>query len=312
MAPDADGPAVELVALLASAGGLEALSTVLRDLPTDLPVGIVVQQHLGSRDSVLPTILRRQAARRVSWAQDGQALAPGQVVVGPPGTYLELTPDGRCRLRNMEARGERRFDVLLASIASSYGPRSVGVVLSGSGRDGAGGTVAMKQAGAIVIAESPETARYPSMPIAAARAGADLVIPVHEIGRALAGIVEGAPLPKPQQQEAGWAAMSLGPFGQFPANRAGGNTATADVEATNSAPARAELARLRAAEVRQRRQDLSTGFGATAQTVATARRRAEESRRRAQLAHQAAEEAAARGGAERQAPTARATSSQRP
>lgn len=197
VASEAHRPVVELVVLLASAGGLAALSTVLADLPADFPAAIVVQQHLGDHDSVLPTILRHQTARRVSWAQDGQDLAPGQAVVCPPGMDLELTPHGRCHLRVMEGVGVRRFDVLLRSVARSYGPRSAVAVLSGSGEDGAAGAAAMKRAGAIVIAESPDTALYSSMPVAAARAGADLVLPIHRIGLALAGIVTGAPLPEP-------------------------------------------------------------------------------------------------------------------
>jgi chemotaxis response regulator CheB len=137
-------PAVELVVLLASAGGLDALSIVLRDLATEFPAAEVVEQHLAGLSSVLPTILGRQTPHRVSWGQDGQAVVPGEVVVGPPGIHLELTPDCRCRLRETEALGERRFDVLLASVARSWGARS-----------------------------------------------ADLVLPIHEIGRVLAEIVAG-------------------------------------------------------------------------------------------------------------------------
>jgi two-component system, chemotaxis family, protein-glutamate methylesterase/glutaminase len=280
--------AVELVVLLASAGGLAALSTVLSDLPDDFPAAIVVQQHLADRDSVLPAILRRQTAQRVSWARDGQALGPGQAVICPPGMSLVLTLDGRCRLHTMRDPGARRFDVLLRSVAESYGPRSVAAVLSGSGQDGAAGTAAMKRAGAIVIAESPDTAQYSSMPVAAARAGADIMLPIQRIGRVLVDVVEGAPLPHegrgvcwaPPAEEAG-ATAPPAPRGHEPENTAAG---------------RAELAGLRAAELGRRRKDLSTGIGASAQSVAMARRRAAESRRRAQLAHQAAEEAAARWG----------------
>ncbi|OBH00360.1 MULTISPECIES: chemotaxis protein CheB [unclassified Mycobacterium] len=281
-------PPVELVVLLASAGGLDALSIVLHDLPAEFPAAVVVQQHLGGLSSVLPTILGRQTAHRVSWAQDGQPVVPGQVVVCPPGMHLELTHDGRCRLRGVAALVERRFDLLLASVAKSYGARSVAVVLSGSGHDGATGTVAMRRAGAIVIAQSQETAQYPSMPLAAMRAGADLVLPVHEIGHALAEIVAGA-APRPSAQR--------------PPETHGDQPSAAEAEpaadgrtAPNSAAARAELARQRAAELKRRRQDLSEGIGATAQTVAVAQRRANESLRRAQLAHQAASEAAARWG----------------
>ena len=295
MATDVHRPAVELVVLLASAGGLDPLSTVLRDLPTEFPAAIVVQQHLGGHTSVLPEILGRQSARWVSWAQDGRAVAPGQVTVCPPGIQLELTPDGCCHLRQMEALGERRFDVLLASVASSYGARSVAVMLSGSGRDGAAGTVAMKRAGAIVIAQSPDTAEYRSMPIAAARAGADLVLPIDEIGRVLADIVEGAPLPKPPSRETDRAAMTLGPLADdTTAARRAGLTQLPPNHAMSSAAARAEIARLRAAELQRRREDLAAGLGVTAQTVATAQLKARESLRRAEQAHQAAEQAARR------------------
>ena len=298
MASGARRPVVELVVLLASAGGLEALSTVLGDLATKFPAAIVVQQHLGNHGSVLPVILRRQTAQRVSWAHDRQALWPGEVVACPPGMQLELRPGGRCHLRKMEDHGVRRFDVLLRSVAKAYGPRSVGVVLSGSGLDGAAGTAEMKRAGAIVIAESPDTARFSSMPMAAARAGADLVLPVQEIGRALAGIVEGAPLPERQPCDGSGALRepSVQDNGAAAIPAPGPSEFWCD-EFVNNATGRAELARVRAAELGRRREDLSAGSGATtAQTLATARRRAAESRRRAQLAHQAAQEAAARWG----------------
>jgi len=305
MTTDTRRPAVELVVLLASAGGLEALSIVLHALPTEFSAAVVVQQHLGGLSSVLPTILGRQTSHRVTWAQDGQAVLPGQVVVCPPGKHLELMPDGHCRLREMEALGERRFDVLLASVAKSYGARSVAVVLSGSGQDGAVGTVAMKRAGAIIIAQSPDTALYSSLPLAAARAGADLVLPIYEIGHVLADIVAGGPLPKPRPLDKARAtplrssAQCLVGSNGDDATAAEGESMDTDLSskrAPNSAATRAEMARLRAAELRRRRHDLSEGFSATAQTVAIAQRRAQESVRRAQLAHQAAEQAAVRWG----------------
>lgn len=288
MTDDSRGRRVELVVLLASAGGLDALSIVLRDLPAEFPAAVVVHQHLGGLSSVLPTILGRQTPHRVSWLRDGQAVVAGEVAVCPPGVHLELTPDGRCRLHERATRVERRFDVLLASLAKSYGARGVAVVLSGSGQDGAVGTVAMKRAGATVIAQSPDTAEYPSMPIAAIRAGADPVLPIHEIGRALAQIVAGgapvtsAPRPIEGNGDQPSAAQEESPM--------------RPARTTNSAATRAELAKQRAAELKRRREDLSEGFGATARTVALARRRAQESLRRAQLAHQAASEAAARWG----------------
>ncbi|ORW73270.1 chemotaxis protein CheB [Mycobacterium saskatchewanense] len=299
MAPDTRGPAVTLVALLASAGGLDAVSTVLRDLPAEFPAAIIVQQHLGNPASALPAILGRQTAHRVGWAQEHQAVTPGVVLVCPPGKYLEVTPDGHCHLGTLDRARERRFDIFLRSMADAYGPRGVGVVLSGSGRDGAAGTAAMKRAGAIMIAESPDTAQYRSMPVAAARAGADLVLPIHEIGDTLAGIVRGArpPAPRATGATAGTGGPAKPAVSEPPdaAPRDGLPDPLPD-HAMSSAAQRAEIARLRAGELRRRREELASGFGATAQTVAAARLRARESRRRAQLAYQASMEAAARWG----------------
>ena len=142
MATETHPPPVELVVLLASAGGLDALSVVLHDLPTDFGAAVVVQQHLGGHSSVLPTILGRSTNHRVGWAVDGQVIEPGQVIVCPPEMHMGLSPDGFCCLHKVREPGDRPFDALLTSVAASYGPRALAVVLSGSGRDGAGGTAA--------------------------------------------------------------------------------------------------------------------------------------------------------------------------
>ena len=84
---------VELVALVASAGGLEALTAVLRTLPGDFPAAIVVAQHLGGQGSRLVEILGRRLALEVVWACDGAAVAPGVVTVCPPRSRLEVLPD---------------------------------------------------------------------------------------------------------------------------------------------------------------------------------------------------------------------------
>jgi two-component system, chemotaxis family, protein-glutamate methylesterase/glutaminase len=121
MASDAHRPAVELVVLLASAGGLEPLSIVLGDLQAPFPAAVVVAQHLGGHSSVLPAILSARSPHRIDWALEGQVVAAGQVLVCPPGLHMELRPDGSCRLRTVDLPGERRLDVLLASAASAYG-----------------------------------------------------------------------------------------------------------------------------------------------------------------------------------------------
>jgi two-component system, chemotaxis family, protein-glutamate methylesterase/glutaminase len=185
---------VDVVALVASAGGLDALSDVLRDLPTDFPVPVVVQQHLGGGASVLTTILARRSHRDVGWAQDGSVLTPGQVAVCPARMQLQVSPDGTCSVTPLAPSRIHPHDVLLTSLAESFGPRALAVVLSGSGSDGAAGTTALKNAGGTVIAQSEDTSEYPSMPQAAIAAGADLVLPLWEIGRVINGVAHGEPL----------------------------------------------------------------------------------------------------------------------
>jgi two-component system, chemotaxis family, protein-glutamate methylesterase/glutaminase len=111
-------PAVELVVLLASAGGLNALSAVLHDLPASLEP----PSSFNSTSAASRARCRRSWADRqhwVSWALDGQVVSPGQVIVCPPEMHMELTPDGSWWLRRMQTLGERRFDVLLASVANA-------------------------------------------------------------------------------------------------------------------------------------------------------------------------------------------------
>ncbi|MEW9551933.1 chemotaxis protein CheB [Nonomuraea sp. NPDC050783] len=191
--------AVDVVALVTSAGGLDALTTVLRDLPADLPSAVVVQQHLGS-GSGLALVLRRRTGQPAVWAADGARLAPGVVMVCPPRMRLEIFPDGRCTLVASSGALDSPHDALLRSLADAFGPRALAVVLTGMGRDGAAGAAAVKAAGGIVLAQDEDTAEYPSMPKAATEAGADLVLPLHEIGGVITAVVRGAPLPLPQSE----------------------------------------------------------------------------------------------------------------
>jgi signal transduction histidine kinase/chemotaxis response regulator CheB len=192
---------VDIVALVSSAGGLDALSAVLQGVPKTLPAAVVVQVHLGGQGSELVPILRRRTGHDIEWAEDGMDLRPGRVLVTKGRRRLEVLPDGRCAVFPSQlAARERPHDALLTSLADSYGARGLAVVLSGMGNDGAAGARAMKAAGGIVIAQSEDTAEQPSMPRAAAGAGADLVLPLHEIAGVLADVVRGGPLPMPHDE----------------------------------------------------------------------------------------------------------------
>src|SRR3712207_1291793 len=156
---------VEVVTLVASAGGLEALSVVLRDLPEDFAAAVVVAQHLGGQGSSLLEILERRIALPLEWARDGGRVCAGRVTVCPPRSVLEILPDGSCAVRpSAGTLEERPLDTLLASVGDSYGASALGVVLTGMGRDGAAGTAALRAGGGIVIAQDEETAEQPAMP----------------------------------------------------------------------------------------------------------------------------------------------------
>ncbi|BEL06862.1 hypothetical protein Q0Z83_050530 [Actinoplanes sichuanensis] len=200
-----------VIALVTSAGGVGALTTVLRDLPGGRPVAMVVQQHLSAHGSALVKILRERSGHDVVWAERGTALAGGRVVVCPPRFRLEVLPDGTCELIGNEPGARSHpHDWFLRSLADAYGVRAVAVVLSGMGRDGAAGAAAVRDAGGLVIVQDGDTAEFPSMP-KAAEAGAHLVLPLGQIGGVLADLVDGRPLPRPRTEIEAGAALFRGP-----------------------------------------------------------------------------------------------------
>ncbi len=214
--PAGRGPAFDLVALATSAGGLQALSAVLRALPADFPAPLVVVQHLGAGGSSMVDILRRRTALEVAWAVDGAALAAGRVLVCPALRLLEVNPDGTCAVRpGSISLHDRPIDTLFDSLARSYGERAIGVVLTGMGRDGARGAQALKRAGGTVIAQDEATADHPAMPLAAVATGAvDLVLPLPDIGPLLVSVVaDGGRMPRPHS-ETGAAELAFGSEGE--------------------------------------------------------------------------------------------------
>jgi PAS domain-containing protein len=176
------------------------LSAVVHDLPADLSAAVLVQQHLTVPASRLNELLGGPTRYEVVWAVEGAVAGSGRVSVCPPGMRMEILPDGTCLLAARERYKDRPHDLLLASLAESYGPRALAVVLTGEGSDGAAGTAALKAAGGVIIAQSEDTAEHPSMPRAAAEAGADLVLPLYEIAGVVADIVRGGPLPRPHEE----------------------------------------------------------------------------------------------------------------
>jgi two-component system chemotaxis response regulator CheB len=178
----------DIVAMGASAGGLNALSRVLHVLPRNFPCSIVVVQHLAPRHkSWIADLLGRSCQLKVKQAEHGEILLPGTVYTAPPDEHLLVGP-GKIQLAHTQLVRFSRpsVDLLLESVAGMYGSRSIGVVLSGSGKDGAEGVRTIKESGGITIAQAPETAEFAPMPQAAIETGCvDFVLRLEEIGTKL-------------------------------------------------------------------------------------------------------------------------------
>lgn len=199
------GNRVDVVAIGSSTGGPEALSTVLSALPATLGVPIVVVQHM-------PPVFTTQFAQRldrklpftvVETTAPAQ-LRPGTVHLAPGDFHLEVhqdstTPAVRTHQGPPESFCRPAVDVLFRSVAAVYGPRALGVVLTGMGSDGRAGAEHIARAGGRVIAQDEETSVVWGMPGAVVGAGlADAVVPLGDIAaaitRAVSGTVVGAPI----------------------------------------------------------------------------------------------------------------------
>lgn len=200
-------PKRNVVVIGASAGGVEALSTLMGVLPPDLPATLLVVLHVPpTESSALPKILSRYSALRVKHAEEGDRLESGRVLVAPPDRHLIVYDDAVTLSRGPKENGHRpAVDVLFRSAAATHGPRVVAVVLSGALDDGAAGMLAVKQRGGLGIAQDAEEALQPSMPLAAASvAPVDHVLPIAKIADLLARLVEddvAEPSPAPALME---------------------------------------------------------------------------------------------------------------
>jgi two-component system chemotaxis response regulator CheB len=189
----ADHARFDVVVLAASSGGLDALGRVLGPLPKWLPVPVAVVQHLAPEGSgYLAQILGTLSEMPVDWAHAGEHLEPGRIYIAPPTHHLLLDASHRCVLSDSARVNFSRpaADPLFQSAAASFGPRVLAVVLTGRLNDASAGVVAVKQAGGVVIAQSPRTCRAPGMPRSAIESGyVDFVIDVDTIASVIVNLV---------------------------------------------------------------------------------------------------------------------------
>ncbi|WOJ91620.1 chemotaxis protein CheB (plasmid) [Methylocapsa polymorpha] len=184
-----DGANFPVVAIGASAGGLEAFRTLLAALPAESGLAFILVQHLDpSHGSMMAELLAHHTALTVLEAHEDMQLEPDHVYVIPPGRYLAVR-NGAIQLSRPKAGQAVRmpFDFLLHSLAEEFGERAVCIILSGTATDGSVGARAIKAAGGLVIAQDPEEAEFDGMPRSAIATGAvDLVLPLAKIPEALA------------------------------------------------------------------------------------------------------------------------------
>ena len=220
----------DVVVIGASAGGIEALRAVVGAFPAGLPAAVLVVLHIPrSSPSALPRILDRSGALPASHAVNGEPLRHGRIYVAPADHHL-LVRDGSIGLsRGPTENGHRpAVDPLFRSAARAYGPRVVGVVLSGARDDGTAGLATVRARGGVTVVQEPDEALHPSMPRSAIEHDAvDHVLPAANIGTLIATLAgehtaEDGFKPDPQlDEEAAMAEMSADPTPDYLTNPAG-------------------------------------------------------------------------------------------
>ena len=161
----------DVIVIGASSGGVEALRRLLGELPADLPAAVFVVVHLPEQaPSVLARILDRAGPLTAENPEDGEKIREGHVYVAPPNRHL-LIEDGRARLTYgpKENRHRPAVDALFRTAAVTYGPRVVGVVLTGALDDGTAGLLAVKRRGGVAVVQDPNDALFAGMPESALR-----------------------------------------------------------------------------------------------------------------------------------------------
>jgi two-component system CheB/CheR fusion protein len=184
-----------LVVVGASAGGIDALSTLVATLPRDFPAPVVIAQHLDpGRPSHLAEILGRRSTLPVQVVTDQIPLENGVVFVVPANRHVEIS-DHVIGLRTGDGRAKPSVDLLLSSAAQIFGENLIAVILSGTGHDGAAGARAVKEAGGMVVVQNPQTAQFSGMPGAIAPPLVDVVADLDSIGPLLHDLLTGAYTP---------------------------------------------------------------------------------------------------------------------
>lgn len=184
----------EIVAIGASAGGLNAISTILLGLSADIQASILIVQHLSpERKSYMVNILQRCCKMKMfKEAKTDETIQPSFVYIAPPDKHM-LVRDRKIVLTSTEPLHFVRpsIDLLFESVAANFNGRAIGVILTGMNIDGAMGIKAIKEMGGVTIAQDEKTSEFFEMPKAAIETGAvDYILPIQDIAPTIIALVE--------------------------------------------------------------------------------------------------------------------------
>lgn len=189
------GAGHDIVVIGASAGGVDALSRLVAGLPGDLPAAVFVVLHTGPLYSTLPEILTQRGPLHAAHALHGELIVPGRIYVAPPDVHLSVQRGYVNVTRGAKENGYRpSVDVLFRTASKAYGPRVVGVVLTGYLDCGTAGLMSVKARGGIAVVQDPREAVAASMPESAIEhVAVDHVVALAELPALLERLVAEAP-----------------------------------------------------------------------------------------------------------------------
>lgn len=191
----------DIIAIGASAGGVEALRDIAARLPGNLQAAVLVVIHISPESSgLLPAILNRSSLWNAIQPEDGTPIEHGNIYIAPPDHHMVVEPGDRIRIISGPRHNRHRpaIDPLFRSVARFYGPRAIGMILTGFLADGSSGLAMIKNAGGIAIVQDPNDAMVPSMPRRALeQVDPDYCLPLSEIPAILSSIIKGG---KPEEK----------------------------------------------------------------------------------------------------------------
>ncbi|NEX17016.1 MAG: chemotaxis protein CheR [Halochromatium sp.] len=185
-----------VIAVGASAGGLDALERFFQSLPVQTGAAFIVIQHLSpDHKSMMGNLLGRYTSMPVVTVEDGMVIEPNHIYLIPPASMMSVSGN-ELHLRPKSPRGlALPIDFFFSSLARSHGNRAIGVVLSGTGSDGTRGAVAINDAGGLLLSQDPESAKFDGMPRSVIATGlVDAILPPEELGPRILDHISHAPI----------------------------------------------------------------------------------------------------------------------